>query len=112
MRLVAAALSTLLFVAAACKSLPPIKWPELAKCGPDVSEIIGAVSEVLLNKKDPIKELENLARLHGTTTVVCAVEQLRSDWTKPGASATPARVTGINNANAVLSHMGTKIEHE
>jgi len=87
-----------------------VNWPELARCGPGIEDIIGSVSEVLLNKGAVRTELENLARVHGTTTVVCAVERLRSDWMAPGAAASPERVEGVQRATAFLDEVGTRVE--
>jgi hypothetical protein len=94
----------------ACRSLPPVVWPELAKCAPPVESIIGSVSEILLGKTSPKQELENLARVHGTDTVVCAVERLRSDWRTPGASASPERADALGRADAWLLEVHTKGE--
>ncbi len=102
-------LSVLLTTAPACE-LGPINWPNALKCGPGVDDAIGSVSEVLLGNSDVAKELESLAYTHGTDTVVCLVERLRSDWSAPGASATPARANGVQRADAFLTEIGTKFE--
>ena len=102
-------LAALLGLTSACE-LGPVNWPEALKCGPGISDLIGIVSEVLLGTTNVKKELESLALTHGTTTVVCLVEQLRSDWSAPGAAASPARVHGVQRADAFLSEIGTKFE--
>jgi len=90
----------------------PVNWPELVECGPGVSDLIGIVTEVLLGDGDVRTELDNLARTNGTETVVCVVERLRSDWSAPGASATPQRAKGVDRADAFLTDVGTKFGAE
>lgn len=102
-------LSSLLLTAPACR-LGPVNWPEVVKCGPGVSDLIGIVSEVLLGESDVKKELESLAYTHGSDTVACVVERLRTDWSSPGASATPTRVRGVTRADAFLAEIKTEFE--
>lgn len=94
----------------ACKALGEVNWPKVAQCGPDVGDVVGAVSRVLLGKGDVVTELTDLARTHGTDTVVCLVDHLRADWSSPGASATPERVRGVARADVFLDEIGTDIQ--
>lgn len=79
-----------------------VNWPAVVDCAPEPESIIGAVSEVLLDGGSWKQALEDLARVHGTTTVTCAVERLRSDWAAPGAAASPERVDGLVRANEFM----------
>lgn len=101
--------SALLFASSACE-LGAVNWPEAIKCGPGISDLIGIVSEILLGESNVEHELEGLARTHGTDTVVCLVERLRTDWTSPGSAASPTRVRGVERADVFLSGIGTKFE--
>ena len=103
-------LASLFLVPLASCKLGKINWPQAVKCGPGISDLVGIVSEVLLGNGNVKKELENLARTHGTDTIVCLVERLRSDWSAPGSAASPARVHGVSRANEFLADIGTKVE--
>ena len=90
-------------LAAGCQPTGKVNWPALVECAPEPESIIGAVSEVLLNGGNWKQALEDLARVHGTTTVTCAVERLRSDWATPGAAASPERADGLARADEFLT---------
>lgn len=98
-------------VGPACNTVKKVNWPELAKCGPSVEDIIGSVTRVLFKDANVSKELNDLALNHGTETVICAVDRLRKDWSRPGAAVTPERTTALNNAVDFLREVGTAIEY-
>lgn len=93
-----------LSLALGCHHSPSkVNWPAIAECSPEPESIIGAVSETLLNGGSWRQALEDLARVHGTTVVTCAVERLRSDWSAHGAAASPERVDGLARADEFLA---------
>lgn len=107
-----ALVGSLLFVA--CRpigetKLGSIDWPALVRCGPDIEDIIGAVSEILLNGSKVSEQLGSLARTHGPDAVVCAVDRLRADWSSPGAASSSARVEALGRADVWFDEVGSEV---
>lgn len=80
----------------------PVNWPAYTDCAPEVSDLVGTVSRILLGDGDADHrdigdrakdELTDLARAHGADTVACLVQQVVSDWTAPGAAQEPLRLS-------------------
>jgi hypothetical protein len=102
-----------------CTGTPagPFHWPDVARCGSDVGNLVGTVSQILLNdtgKEAPSPEtkqkLEGLARQHGAATILCLVDQLSRDWTAVGASASPERFGAAMKGRVWLADTGTQIQ--
>jgi len=91
-----------------CHPAGTLNWPKAVECLPPVESVIGSVAETLLGGGSPKQALEDLARVHGTQTIVCAVERLRSDWTAPGAAASPERLDGVKKAEEFLRDVDSK----
>jgi hypothetical protein len=95
----------------------PFRWPDVAKCGADVGNLVGTVTQILLNdtgKTAPSpstsERLEDLARTHGASTILCLVDQLARDWTAVGASASPERFNAGMRGKVWLADTGTQIQ--
>ncbi len=103
----------ILFALTGCQTpLPksPVDWPKLAQCAPPVDDLIATVSRVLLQSIDVQEELTELAREHGAEVVVCLVDQLRLDWTAPGAASSPKRTAATTSAQDFLKAVGTEVQ--
>lgn len=101
---------------ARCRPSGPFHWPEVARCLPDVSDLVGTVTQILLRDArsssasgETKRLLEQLAREHGADTVLCLVDRLMRDWTSPNASSSPERVAAAGRAEAWLAEVGTQI---
>lgn len=113
-----ALLALILFATAACGALQRVDWPKVAQCGPDVSDLVGVVSRVLLADGDDAEsvsdrgrgELEQLAANHGANVVACVIDRLVRDWTAPGASQDAVRIAGAERGRAFLQDVGTETE--
>jgi hypothetical protein len=102
-----------------CVPHGPIDWPRVVQCGPDISDIIGAVTRILLSDNHESDaatlsgrakdELSGLARTHGPDTVLCVIERLVNDWTAPGAASDPTRALGAARGQAFLDEVGVDI---
>lgn len=95
-----------------------VDWPKVAKCGPNVDDVVGAVERVLLSDgtgslSDRAKhELEQLAQQHGANTVACLVDLIVQQWTSPGAAQLPDRIAGASRGRGFLSAAGVeRVEH-
>lgn len=120
-RLNALVLSVLAVTALACapSCLPDsqgggVDWPKVAKCGPSVDDVVGAVERVLLSDgtggmSDRAKsELEQLAQKHGANTIACLVDLLIQQWTSPGAAQLPERIAAAGRGRGFLSAEGVE----
>jgi len=94
--------------APACKPDGGVDWPQVAKCAPDVSDVIGIVQRVLFGSGDVKAELTELAKEHGYEAVACAVETLKNKYTAPGSAVTPERTHAAERAQAFLDDIGTE----
>jgi hypothetical protein len=103
-------LVTALFVAPSCRQLSAVEWPKVVQCGPDVEDVVGAVTRVLFGEGNVHDELSDMARVHGTETILCIVDELREAWTAPGAAQTPERIHGAQSAAKFLGDVGTEIQ--
>lgn len=95
----------------------PFRWPDVAKCGSDVGNLVGTVTQILLNdtgatapSESTKDKLEQLARQHGASTILCLVDQLSRDWTAVGASASPERFNAGMRGKVFLADTGTSIQ--
>ena len=100
-----------------CPHAGPFKWPDVAKCGGSVGDLVGTVTQILLNdvgqgqiSPGGQQKLQQLATQYGADTVLCLVDQLFRDWTAPGASVNPERVAASARAQDFLAKTGTRIE--
>lgn len=100
-----------------CGPHGPINWPGLVECAPGISDLVGVVSRILLGAGPADqtelgtrgkRELEDLARTHGASTVACVIERVVSDWTAPGAAQEPLRLAAAARGRAFLSDVGTR----
>jgi hypothetical protein len=113
-----AALAFVASSSASCtKGGAPFRWPDVARCGSDVGNLVGTVTQLLLNdtgKTAPSpstnERLEDLARTHGASTILCLVDQLARDWTAVGASASPERFNAGMRGKVFLADTGTQIQ--
>lgn len=110
------ALFVVSLVAPACKPIEKIDWPKAVQCGPNIDDLIGTVSRILLSGGKTWKdELIDLARVHGNETVICIVDRLKHDWSQPTAARTPERngegddPGGLGRATEFLHDTGTEI---
>lgn len=96
-----------------------LDWPDVAKCGPSVPDLVATVSRVLLADGGPGDtqitdrargELEGLAREHGPDMIACLVDLLVRRWTAPGASANPDRAGASARGVDFLSDVGTRVD--
>lgn len=92
-----------------CGPFGDISWPEVAKCGPSTTDLVGVVSRILLDGEDYQRVLTDLARKEGMADVLCVVEQLRRDWTSAGSAMPPQHVEAAARAQAFLDSTGTRI---
>lgn len=92
-----------------CGPVGDVSWPEVAKCGPSVSDLVGVVSRILLDGEDYQRVLTDLARKEGMADVLCVVEQLRRDWSSAGSAMPPQHVEAAARAQAFLDSTGTQI---
>jgi hypothetical protein len=100
----------------ACGPHGPINWPGLFQCAPGISDLVGVVSRILIadgpaDQTDMStrgkRELEDLARTHGPSTVACVVERVVRDWNAPGAAQEPLRLAAAARGQAFLDQVGT-----
>ena len=110
------AVAALASSASSCAKLDNFKWPDVAKCGPDIGDLVGIVTQLLLSdagQTEPTpstkSKLEQLGRQHGASTILCLVDQLARDWTAVGASASPERFNAGMRGKVWLSEIGTQI---
>ncbi len=99
-----------------------LNWPEVAKeCVPAKSELVDTVAEVLLSDGDAslsdraFNLLEKLAYQETPEAVVCAVNELHSQWTAPSTKRTAEAAkdnalshTAAKRADEFLERVGTK----
>ena len=94
-----------------------VNWPKVLQCGPNVSDLVGVVSRVLLadGGSDHAtisvrakSELEALARDYGPGTVACIVDRLVRDWRAPGATMEPNRVAAASRGEDFLRVVGVE----
>lgn len=106
-------LAPLLLMQSACGALQgsPIQWPDLVRCGPGVSDLVGTVTRVL-DGADYREQLADLALTHGTEAVVCLVDRLVTDWGRPGASMHEKRALQLERGRAFLREAGTQVWRE
>lgn len=95
-----------------CTKLERVDWPDVVRCGPTVTDIVGVVSDILLDGQDYHDRLERLARERGYDAVLCVVDELRQAWTSPGAAAHPTRTAAANRADAFIADTGAVIVRE
>ena len=96
----------------------PFKWPDVAACGSDVGNLVGVVTQLLLNdtgdngpSESTKAKLEQLARQHGAASILCLVDRLSRDWTAMGASQSPERFAAAQRGKTWLAGLGTQIQH-
>jgi hypothetical protein len=119
----------MLSMALACKPTgttaddPPFEgWPDVVECGPDISDVIGTVTNILLrgtsgetNLAEVAKdELKQLAEEHGANAVVCAIDKLAGksgDWFAPGATQTPERMGAAQRGRNFLESESIEVQN-
>jgi hypothetical protein len=94
----------------ACK-VPPVEWPDVAKCGSGVSDHVGDVGQILLadGPDSPLSEANKskLAKLGldiGLDVVPCIVGRWIDRWSSPGAARPPAVVAAERRAREWLEY--------
>lgn len=96
-----------------------VNWPKVLACAPDSArdELLATVSRVLLQDgtvaqmTDRAKtELDGLAQKHGANMVGCVVQELISEWTRPGASPNGTRMAAVDRARGFLSGHGVQLD--
>lgn len=91
---------------------PGIDWPDVVNCGSGVQNEVGEVSRILLAGEDVAPQLEDMAIDYGAKTVVCLVDLLVQDWSRPGAAAHPGRAAAAARGREFLQDTGTLVERE
>jgi hypothetical protein len=99
----------------ACAAIP-IKWPDLVQCGGDIGNLVGTVTQILLNdtgsgdvSPSARAKLEQLAVQHGAESVVCVVSSILGDWSKPGAAMPPERIAAMSRAQGWMNSTGSRV---
>lgn len=95
----------------------PVSWPRLVQCAPSVEDVVGAVGRILLADDDDAsisargkRELEDLARVHGPSTIACLIERLVQDWTDPGKAQDPLLTHSAERGRAFLREVNSQPE--
>jgi hypothetical protein len=94
----------------------PFHWPDTAKCSGSVGNLVGTVTQILLNDMgidnlttEGQKRLEQLATQYGADTVLCLVDQLVRDWSSPYAAPSEDRRMAAQRGSGFLASTRTKI---
>jgi hypothetical protein len=98
-----------LLVAPACHQ--QFNWPKVVSCSPEPTEIIGDVGQVLITGGDYLAALEALAKKYGANLVTCAVDELVTEWSAPGAARNEIRDAGAQRGRQFLASQGITVVH-
>jgi len=99
-----------------------IDWPSYVECGPDVSDLIGVVTRIVMSNDgfaqgkeladNAVAELEALAKEHGGETVACLVDRLIADWSRPGAAASEQIGPALERAKSFMRSEGIEVRRD
>jgi len=99
-----------------------IDWPSYVDCGPDVSDLIGVVTRIVMSNDgfaqgkeladNAVAELEALAKEHGGETVACLLDRVIADWSRPGAAASEQIGPALERAKSFMRSEGIEVKRD
>jgi hypothetical protein len=100
-----------------------VDWGRVVNCAPDVGDLVGTVTEILVSsvdRADPLKvspagqdQLGRLAKQHGASTVLCLIDQLTRDWSNPSmAAVAPWRPKAAARGRDFIESHGVTIKRD